>query len=90
MHIFAGKVLDYTGSGLLCARPCYAADDCVVGEGAAERVFVADAVLDDDEGRGGRCEVFEKWWDAGGGDGFVGADDVVEGLGGFGGRGVDC
>lgn len=65
--------------GLLHATdPDDAGDDRVLGEGGAEGVFVANAVLHDGEDGGVGGDGFEEGWGGGGVDGFVGADYVVE------------
>lgn len=63
-----------------------------MGKRLTERLFVSDAVLDDDKGCcrwvGDRKE--EGWDGLVRLGGFVGADNVVEFVGGFGGGFVDC
>lgn len=81
LHILGFRMRDHAWRGLRGAYPCHAAEDCVVGKGVAEGFFVAYAVLDYHEGCGVADAGFEEKGDAGGVDGFVGADDVVEFLG---------
>jgi hypothetical protein len=73
------------GRGLDAPGPGDAGEDRGVGGLFAEGRFVSDAVLDDHEGGGGGNDRLEGCGYGVLVDGFVGADDVVVGLGrGFG------
>jgi hypothetical protein len=81
---------DDTWSALDGAGPCDAGDDGVVGVGFVEGFFVSDSVLDDNESCVGACYGLEERRDGEWLDGFVGADNVVEGcVDGFGRAFVD-
>jgi hypothetical protein len=56
----------------------------------AERVLVANTVLHDHESRVRVCHGLEDRRDGRRVDGFVGADDVVEGVWCFGWGAIDC
>ena len=90
LGVFGRCVADQAGFSLSGADPDDGAEEGVVGEGEAEGVFVADAVLGQDEGglvvsRG----AVEARGNSGLVDGFVGADNVIKGLAGFGWMFVD-
>lgn len=53
LHILGFGVLDQARCGLRGAYPRHAAEDGVLGEQGPEGFFVADAILDNDEGRFG-------------------------------------
>lgn len=85
-RILGLHVLYHARRGLRRPDPGHAADDGVGRIAGTERVFIPDAILDDHNGGGGTDggregvgnHVVEL-------EGFVGADDVVVGLGGLGG-----
>lgn len=66
------------GSLLHCAGPGYAGDYGVGRVDFAEGLFVADAILDYDEGCLVVCDRLEEGRDCGGLNGFVDADDEIK------------
>lgn len=69
----------YDAGGLLhCASPGYAGNYGVGRVDFAEGLFVADAILDDDEGCLVVCDGIEEGRDRGRLNGFVSADDEIK------------